>query len=93
MADAACPPHAPGVEPLLVEAAGVGVVRDVDAVDPGPGDFGDEGAQGRLVEVGEPATTAHAVVCTHASRICTEARRYSCKDLLVLARKCQAEKR
>ena len=54
---AAVPSHAPDVEPLL---AGVGVACGLDAVGPEPGDLGDEGAQGGLVEVGEPAAAAHA---------------------------------
>ena len=51
------PPRAPGIEPLL---AGVGVACGLDAVGPEPGDLGDEGVRGRLVEVGEPAAAAHA---------------------------------
>ena len=43
-------------------AAGTGVARDVDAVDPESGDLGDKCAQGGLVEVGEPTPVAHAVV-------------------------------
>ena len=53
------PPRAPGVGLLL---AGVGAACGLDAVGPEPGDLGDEGVQGGLVEVGEPAAAAHAVV-------------------------------
>ena len=50
-------PPPPGIGPLL---AGVGAACGLDAVGPEPGDLGDEGARGRLVEVGEPAAAAHA---------------------------------